>query len=118
MSDRTGTLLGTVFHVPEREPAYGERAFRNVQNLLDDETADSDVTVVCNSGGINHLLASAPTAEQVRELLEAGVTIYACRNSMGDEVSRSDLVDGVEVVPTAMGELTRRQAAGDTYIRP
>jgi len=118
MSNRTGTLLGTVFHVPEREQAYGKRALRNAQNLVDDETTDSDITVVCNGGGIDHLLASAPTADQISELIQVGVRVCACRNSMGEDVSLADLVDGVEVVPTAMGELTKRQAAGDAYIRP
>ena len=58
----------------------------------------------------------AATAEQVGELIQQGIRVCACQNSMGADVSRADVVDGVEVVPTAMGELTERQAAGDAYI--
>lgn len=117
MTETADRRPGTVFHVPEGDPAYGRRAFRNVENLLADETIDSDITVVCNGGGVDQLFASASAAERVRELVDAGVRVCACRNSL-DDPDTSLLVEGVEIVPTAMGELTRRQAAGDAYVRP
>jgi intracellular sulfur oxidation DsrE/DsrF family protein len=63
----------TVFHLPEGEEAYGTRVFRNIANLLADETVDSTV---------------------------------------------ADLVDGVELVSSAMTELTRKQTDGYAYTRP
>ncbi|WP_254278897.1 DsrE family protein [Haloarcula marina] len=110
---------GTVFHVPESGREYAERAFRNVANLLDDETLDSDITVVCNGGGAGHVLASAVTAGTVETLVAEDVDVCVCRNSLdAADIDTSMLVDGVRVVPTAMGELTRRQSKGDAYIRP
>ncbi|QIO23385.1 DsrE family protein [Haloarcula sp. JP-L23] len=111
--------LGTIVHVPEGDSTYGKRAFRNVENLLADETLASDVTVVCNGGGVDHLLRSASTATRVRTLVERGVDVCACRNSLDSGGHDADeLVDGVRIVPTAMGELTKQQASGSAYIRP
>lgn len=109
----------TVFHLPEGDVTYGRRALGNVSNLLADETVDVDIAVVANGGGIEHLLTDSPTADAVRELLESGVELFVCENT----VDRSDhepdaFVDGVVVVSSAMGELTRQQAAGAGYVRP
>jgi len=52
----------------------------------------------------------------VRTLVEAGVRVCACRNLPGGYTDQSVLVEGLEIVATAMRELTRRQAAGDAYI--
>jgi intracellular sulfur oxidation DsrE/DsrF family protein len=52
-------------------------------------------------------------------MVDAGVTVLACRNSLdGHEYDAADLLDGVSVVPTAMGEFVRRQATGAAYVRP
>ena len=108
-----------VFHLPEGDTAYGQKVFRNVSNLLADETISVSVAVVANGGGIDHLLATAPTAETARKLRESGVELLLCSNTLeGSEHELDDFIDGVEVVSSAMGELTRRQANGAGYIRP
>lgn len=112
----------TVFHVPESDEGYAERAFGNAANLLADDTVEVEVeaVVVANGDGIAHLLADAPTADRIRELLEAGVDVCACANTIRkrDEIAESDLVDGVDVVSSGMAELTRRQSDGYAYVRP
>ena len=111
--------MRAVFHLPEGDRDYGARVFRNAANLLADDTVDVEVAVVANGGGLRHLLADAPTAESVRGLLDAGVGVCACRNTLdGAEYDAGDLVGGVTVVSSAMAELTRRQDAGYAYIRP
>ena len=110
----------TVFHVPEGDAGYGEGAFGNAANLLADDTIEVEVAVVANGDGVAHLRSDAPTADRVRELLEAGVDVCACGNTIRkrDGLEESDLVDGVAVVSSGMGELTRRQADGYAYVRP
>lgn len=111
--------MGTVFHVPEGDPAYGRRAFRNVRNLLDDEHIEADLVVICNSDGIEHLLTDAPTAATVSDLIAEDVTVSCCSNSLGtSDYGKGQLLDGVTIVPTAMGALTHRQKQGFAYIRP
>lgn len=108
-----------VFHIPEGDVAYGKRALENVTNLRADETVDVSISVVANGGGLEHLYSDARTADTVRELLDAGVEFFACENT----IERSDrepdeLVDGVSVASSGVGELTRQQTAGAGYIRP
>ncbi|QLD86597.1 DsrE family protein [Natronomonas halophila] len=109
----------TVFHLPEGDESYGKRVFRNAANLLADTTVDSTVAVVVNGGGIEHVLTDAPAAEQARQLLDAGVELCVCQNTLeGTDYAVADLLDGVRIVSSAMAELTRKQNDGYAYIRP
>jgi intracellular sulfur oxidation DsrE/DsrF family protein len=109
----------TVFHLPEGDDSYGKRVFRNAANLLADTTVDSTVAIVVNGGGIEHVLTDAPTAEQARQLLDDGVELCVCQNTLeGSEHAAVDLVDGVRIVSSAMAELTRKQDDDYAYIRP
>lgn len=109
----------TVFHLPESGGDYGRGALGNVANLLADDTVEVEVAVVANGGGVEHVLSDAPTAGRVHELLENGVEMFACGNTI-ERSNRDpdDLIDGVAIVSSGMGELTRQQAAGAAYIRP
>jgi intracellular sulfur oxidation DsrE/DsrF family protein len=109
----------TVFHLPEGEEAYGTRVFRNAANLLADGTVDPTVAIVVNGGGIDHVRSDAPTADRARQLLEDGVELCVCKNTLeGANADAGDLVDGVRLVSSAMAELTRKQDDGYAYIRP
>ncbi|MEF8807137.1 DsrE family protein [Natronomonas sp.] len=109
----------TVFHLPEGENDYGKRVFRNAANLLADTTIDSAVAIVVNGGGLDHVRADAPTADRVRQLLDDGVEVCVCRNTLeGADSDAGDLVDGARLVSSAMAELTRKQDDGYAYIRP
>lgn len=112
------TAVDTVFLLPESDPAYAERVCRNARNLFADGTVTGEVAVVCNAGGIDHVRSDTPSRDTMTAAIAAGVTVLACRNSLDDDGDESTLLDGVSVVPTAMGELARRQAAGAAYIRP
>lgn len=109
----------TVFHLPDGEETYGTRVFRNVANLLADNTIDATAAVVVNEEGIDHVLTDAPTADRARQLLDDGVEICVCQNTLeGSEHAVIDLLDGVRLVSSAMAELTRKQDDGYAYIRP
>lgn len=112
-------MAETVFHLPHDSHTGRAGALRNVANLLADETHDGDVTIVCNAGGIKTMLADSSHAETTRQLHDEGVRLALCSNTLaGTEYEEQDLLDGVELVSSAMAELTRLQAAGAAYIRP
>ena len=114
-------------HVPGTPVAFHvssargrETVLANVSNLLADATVDlGAVAVVANGEGLDLLLAAGPQAEAVADLAGRGVRFAGCANTLERRsLGRDDLVDGVEVVPSGVGELARLQAEGYAYLRP
>ena len=65
------------------------------------------------------VLLTAPLADQVRGLVERGVSVIACSTTMRQHgVAADQLLAGVRVVPSGVGQLVRRQRAGWAYLRP
>jgi intracellular sulfur oxidation DsrE/DsrF family protein len=110
--------MNTVFHVSSSEDV--QVAVAKVENLLDDATVELDaVAVVLDDGeAIARLHADSEEADDLRNLLAEDVALKACGNAARHPaVSKSDLLDGVEVVSSGVGELTRLQDAGYAYVR-
>lgn len=112
--------MKAVFHHSNDESGLHDRVVGNVANLLDDETVElDDVAVVANSGGLELLLEDSPQSDRVNALQRRGVRFKQCRNTIeGADVAPTDLIDGVELVSSGVGELTRLQADGYAYITP
>ena len=112
--------MDVVFHVPEGERQSVEGAIANAENLLADESVDVEaVVLVANSDAVTHLVAGSDLADDLTVLMDRGVAVRACGNSLaGRDLSSAELLGGVEVVPSAVGELARLQADGYAYIRP
>lgn len=112
--------MRTVFHLI-RDDRDGQRLALNLaENLAEDDTVDVDhIVVLAQADGIEPLRADGPGADRVRSLQERGIAFSACGNTLDlRDVTESDLVDGVDVVPTGVGELTRLQSEGYAYVRP
>jgi intracellular sulfur oxidation DsrE/DsrF family protein len=110
---------GVVFHLDEADPTKHALALRNMANLLDDLGEGTPVELVMNGPGLGAGLADAPHADRMRELLGRGASVAACANSMRDnEVSVEQLIEGVHVVPSGVGQLVTRQREGWAYLRP
>jgi hypothetical protein len=112
--------MQAVFHHSNDNRELHTRVVNNVTNLLDDETVDVDsVALVANSGGVRLLTTESPQKTQVELLLERGVSFKQCRNTLrGTALTEADLIDGVELVSSGVGELTRLQAEGYAYLKP
>lgn len=110
--------MQTVFHASTPESVRISVA--KVRNLLADDTIDIDsVAVVLDRGeAIAELHEGAALADDVAELLDEGVAFSACSNAAEHPaVSKLELLDGVTVVSSGVGELTRLQDSGHSYIR-
>ena len=111
--------MSTVFHFSSG-PGEQNHAVANVSNLLADDSVDvEDVVLVANGRGIELLTTDdSRHPGAVRDLVGKGVAFRACENSMAAlDVEPDDLVEGVETVPSGVGELTKLQARdGYAYI--
>ena len=110
---------GTVVHLDDADPAAHARVFRNVGNLVDALDDGSPVELVVHGPAISAVVAGAGSSEALQALLGRGVGVSACRNTMDREkISPDDLAEGVQIVPSGIAELVRRQRQGWAYVRP
>ncbi|MFC7139898.1 DsrE family protein [Halosimplex aquaticum] len=110
--------MKAVFHHSDADKH--SQVLGNVENLLDDDTLDLEsVALVANSGGLGLLTRDSDHRDGVEALQERGVDFKQCENTLeGTDVTPDDLLDGVELVSSGVGELTRLQSGGYAYIVP
>lgn len=112
--------MKAVFHVSRDDRELWERGLGNISNLLDDPTIDlREVVLVVNGGGARLVKRRSRFSSQLGDLVDRGLVLSVCRNSIeSSEVGEDDLLEAAVIVPSAMGELTRRQCDGYAYIKP
>jgi uncharacterized protein len=120
---RSDDAIKTVYHLPDERLAT--LAMNNINNHL---VADPGVkiVVVALSTGVRAFAFGAqdasgrPYAEWVDQLTAKGVEFRICQNSMNAlKLTRKDLIDKVDVVPSGVAEIARLQAReGFVYIHP
>lgn len=112
--------MQTVVHLISGDESEQETALTIVDNLLaDDSGSIDDVAVVAQSKGIEAVSANGDHGEQVRSLIDGGVSFKGCSNTLeAMGLDESDLVDGVEIVPEGAVEVTRLEDEGYAYLRP
>lgn len=113
--------MKTVVHLSSSDPVVHETVVGNVRNLLADDTLANDaVALVTNGGGVSLLSDDAPQRDRIAALADDGVTLKACRNSLiGGDLDEADLIEGVEIVPSGIGEVARLQSEEDyAYFKP
>ncbi len=120
---RADDVIKTVYHLPDDRLAT--LAMNNIDNHL---AADPGVkiVVVALSTGVRAFTFGAqdaggrPYAEWVDQLTAKGVEFRICQNSMNAlKLTRKDLIDNVQIVPSGVAEIARLQAKeGFVYIHP
>ena len=108
----------TVFHLVSGDSDDQELTLTLTENLTKDDTIDmDDVALLAQAEGIDPVTADGEMSDHVESLIEEGVSVKACANTLDMfDLSEADLVDGVEVVSSGVGELTRLQHDGYAYI--
>ncbi len=112
-----------VYHLPDDQAAM--LAMMNVSNQLATDPG-AKIVVVALSRGVKAFVFGAqdptgkPYADWVEQLTARGVEFRMCQNTMTAlKISRGDLVDKVQVVPSGVAEIARLQSReGYAYIRP
>jgi intracellular sulfur oxidation DsrE/DsrF family protein len=82
------------------------------------ELPGTGIEVVVQGPCVRQLIAGTEWAGDIAALIEDGISVAACRNSLRSAgVDESALASGVKVVPAAVAHLARRQFDGAAYIR-
>lgn len=112
--------MQSLVHLVSGDESEQETSLAIVENLLEDESGTiDDVAIVAQAGGIDAITTNGDANEQVQSLLEQGVAVKACSNTMEmKDMDESDLVEGVETVPEGAVEVTRLENEGYAYMRP
>ena len=106
-------LMKVVFHVDELEK-WSEAA-KNIKNLLKLKP-DAEIILVVNGSGIQSYQLKA-----AHEFISSYpmVSFHACQNALkAFHLEKSDLPQGVEVVPAGVIDLIELQEKGYAYIKP
>ena len=96
-----------------------EATIRHVKNMSE-SYPESEFEIVVYGGALDMLLkGKSSVTDGVIELSKRkNVTVNACNGTMKRRnVQKSDLIDGVNVVPDAIYELASKQKAGWSYIK-
>ncbi len=109
--------MKTVFHVTEEARFQG--AVHSAFNLLIDESVEiEEAVIIANGGAVRGFLKGSRFEDLAVDAIGKGIRMRACNNSLfGMRIDKTRLVDGVEIVPSGVGELTRFQSSGYAYIR-
>jgi intracellular sulfur oxidation DsrE/DsrF family protein len=120
---RADDVIKTVYHL--QDDRLATLAMNNVSNHLATDPGVR-IVVVALSTGVRAFTFGAqdaggqPYAEWVDQLSAKGVEFRICQNSMNAlKLTKKDLIDKVQVVPSGVAEIARLQAReGYVYIRP
>lgn len=115
-----------MLHVSTADPVRLNAVLDETRHVLQASSHSKDkvrVEVLTNGEGLKLLSADdSPYARRIRALENTygNVTFLACRKSLQrlkhDKGINLDLVEGARVVPSALGEIIKRQREGWTYI--
>ena len=120
---RADDAVKVVYHLSDEQSAT--LAMFNISNHLAADPG-AKIVLVALSRGVKVFAfgaqdsTSRPFAEWVDQLTAKGVEFRVCQNSMNAyRLSKADLVDKVQVVPSGVAEIARLQnREGYAYIRP
>ena len=111
--------MQTVFHLIQSDADGRDTTLTIAGNLVEDGDPGDDIAVVAQAEGIEPLTRDGEGSDDVRSLIEDGVDVKACSNTLDlFDLSEDDLVEGVEKVGSGARELSRLQHEGYAYQRP
>lgn len=103
----------TLLHLTSGSDELQDRVLLSLNNLQAD-IGDVVIEVVAQAGGVCLFVRRPPALDL---LAKSGVRFVACAHSLaGRQIDASQLPVYVDVVPSAVGELVRRQAEGWSYL--
>lgn len=112
-------MYKVLFHLNEEGKAEG--VFNNIKNLMVDVGEENlEVELIVHSKGVYSFKKDKNAYnKEVMNLLKKGIKIAICTNTIDNlHLKLEDLMPGVELVPSAVGEIVRKEKEGWIYIKP
>lgn len=107
----------TVVHLNDADPTKIQAVLQNVTNLYTALGPDLQVELVAHGPGI--AVATEPVGELLPGLLEAGLQVRVCQNTLTARGLTPDRIHPeATVVPSGMAHLVIRQSEGWSYLHP
>lgn len=110
-----------IYQLDSNNPDIIKKAIRNINNLLNDPRLHGKVEVelITFSGGTEALLKTSVFEEQIKDLIQKGVRVAQCSNSLVErQLTKDQMFPFIGYVPSGNGELVIRGAEGWTIIKP
>ncbi|MEW6010664.1 MAG: hypothetical protein CIT03_00670 [Methanobacterium sp.] len=109
-----------IFHLDENDPQRINLVLNNLNNLMQDMGEENlELELVTYGPGLQLFLKGSPFFPHMESLAGKGVIFAGCGNTIkGMGIAVSELLDSVQVVPSGVGELVKKQHQGWIYIRP
>ncbi|CAM3565958.1 DsrE family protein [Erysipelothrix urinaevulpis] len=106
--------MNVIFHLNELRRF--DHCYANVKNLLKEDEVN-EIHILMNGEPVT--LAIVDQEPRIVELIELGIVVSVCQNALNaNDILTSELEDTVNVVPTGVFELMKRQEQGYSYIKP
>ncbi len=107
-----------VFQLTTNDSKVWAGTIKNINHVIE-ALPDTQVELVCHSGGIQFILnKNTEDAKNIQALQAKGVKIVGCQNTLnGLNLTKDDLHPNIEVVPSGVAEVVLKQEAGWSYLR-
>lgn len=111
--------MNVAFHLSQIRADEVRKALRNIEHLREDKP-EAEIHAVSNTSAVTMMEEGSNFEDKIKNLIEdEDVAMKACANSIeGTEMSKEDLIEGVEVVTSGVSELAELQKNGFAYIKP
>lgn len=120
--DAENTAYKAIYQLDSSDPKTIEKTIRNINNVLKDPRLEGKLKIelITFSGGTQALLKKNKQYEKpVKELVEKGVIVAQCENSLDEQGrTKDEFFDFIGYVPSGNGELIIREKQGWTIIKP
>ncbi|WP_062322878.1 DsrE family protein [Halolactibacillus sp. JCM 19043] len=104
-----------IFHLDESDK--WQLALNNVNNMVD--YASEEVILLVNGPAISGLVKTSEVSDRLKHVLNKEVKVKACLVSLTNKgISQTDLVEGIDTVPSGVVYLSDQQHHGASYIKP
>jgi intracellular sulfur oxidation DsrE/DsrF family protein len=110
-----------VIQVTDNDPARWVMVLNNTKNAqVDVGGADKiDIEIVTYGPGINMVKGGSPVADRIAELVQSGVKVVGCENTMANlKLTKAEMLPTIGYVPAGVTELMKKQEEGWAYLRP